>query len=139
MDIRNGANLGDKVEIERVIAAPGRFAPGETVKVSVFYKVMEETPVDYTIFVHVEDAERGERVGQVDHAPPKPTSSWKKGDVVRDDFAVYVPPNVNSRGLNVMLGLWDPKTDQRLPLRNGDTIRNDGNNRILIALIPAAQ
>lgn len=139
MDIRNGANLGDKVLIDRVVAMPGRFLPGESVKMAVFFKALDEIPVDYTIFVHIEDAERGERVGQVDHAPPKPTSEWKKDEIVRDEFAVYIPPNVNPKAVNVLLGLWDPRTDQRLILRNGDNVRSDGNNRILIAQIPLAQ
>jgi hypothetical protein len=40
---------------------------------------------------------------------------------------------MNVRGLNILMGLWDPKTDARLPLVNKDTIPNDGNNRIMAA------
>lgn len=139
LDVRNGANLGDVLEIDRVLAAPSRYQAGETNRISVFFKVTEAIPVDYMVFVHVEDAERGERVAQVDHAPPSPTSTWKKGTVIRDDFALYVPPNVTSRALNIWIGLWDPKTDQRLPLKNLNAVRHDGANRIGIAQLPLLQ
>ena len=60
-----------------------------------------------------------------DHPPAGgqyPTSKWKKGETVRDDFQIYVPPGMNVRGLNILMGFWDPKTDIRLPLKNLDAI-----------------
>ncbi len=47
-----------------------------------------------------------------------------------------MPPSMNVRGLNVLMGFWDPKTDARLPLKNPDAVKSDGNNRILVAQIP---
>jgi len=43
---------------------------------------------------------------------------------------------MNVRGLNLLMGFWDPKTDVRLPLKNVDQIRSDGQNRILVGQIP---
>jgi len=101
--------------------------------------VLDDVQIDYMVFVHVEDVDGHADRLNVDHAPANgqnPTSHWKKGDVIKDDFQIYVPPNVPLRGLNVLMGFWDPKTDARLPLRNPDKIRSDNNNRILVAQIP---
>lgn len=141
LQIKNGANLGDKLEISGIIVTPGAATPGEAVKVSAFYKVLEDIDIDYLVFVHVEDVDgKTDRIN-ADHPAAggqAPTSTWKKGQVIRDDFQVYVPPTMNVRGLNILMGFWDPKTDARLPLKNTDAIKHDGNNRIFIGTVPVA-
>ena len=142
LEVRNGANLDDKVEVVGASVSPGRATPGESVKVTTFYKVLDTIPADYMIFVHVEDVDgRMERLN-ADHAPvggTYPTSQWKKGETVRDEFTVYVPPGIPARGINILMGLWDQKTDTRLKLKNVDAVKNDGNNRILLVSVPVVQ
>jgi hypothetical protein len=58
------------------------------------------------------------------------------GETIRDEFTIDVPTGTQVRGLNVLIGFWDPKTDARLKLTNTDAVRHDGNNRILLAQIP---
>lgn len=139
LQLKNGANLGDKIEITGLVVQPGAGTPGDTLKVSGFYKVLEEMDVDYLVFVHVEDADgRVDRIN-ADHPAAQgqlPTSKWKKGETIRDDFQVYIPPAMNVRALNILMGFWDPKTDQRLPLKNLDQVRHDGQNRIFIGQVP---
>jgi hypothetical protein len=65
--------------------------------------------------------------------------SWKLGETVKDEFTLYLPPNAQTRALNVWLGFWDPKMDTRLPLTNLDKVRNDGRHRTLLAQVPVAQ
>jgi hypothetical protein len=135
-EFKSGANFGDKVELVSTIVAPGAAYVGDTVRVGFNFKVLQDFNTDYMIFVHVEDVDgRVDRLN-VDHNPmrgQKPTSQWKAGEVLRDEFEVPIPPQMNVRGLNILMGLWDPKTDARLPLVNKDTIPNDGNNRIMAA------
>jgi hypothetical protein len=118
---------------------PGRVLPGETLKVQAFYKVLDDMDTDYMVFVHVDDADgRTDRIN-ADHKPAGgvyPTNQWKKGETVKDEFSVYVPPGMPVRGLNLYIGFWDPKSDQRLKLKNTEAVKNDGNNRILVAQIP---
>lgn len=140
LQLKSGANLGDKIEIQGLVVQPGAITPGESLKVSGFYKVLNKIDVDYAVFVHVEDVDgRVDRIN-ADHPPAggqAPTSTWKPGETVRDDFQVYIPPTMNVRGINILMGFWDPKTDQRLPLKNVDQVRHDGNNRIFIGQVPA--
>ncbi|MGA9523788.1 MAG: hypothetical protein WBV82_20165 [Myxococcaceae bacterium] len=140
----NGAILEDKLEIVDVVMEPGRAFPGEVVRVTAKYRVLEKIPQDYLVFVHVEDVDgRLERMN-VDHAPvsgTRPTSSWEKGEVVEDTFAVNVPATAASelRGLNVWAGFWHAQSDTRLTLKNPDKVRNDGRNRVLLGTLKVGQ
>src|SRR5438552_10418436 len=57
IEVKNGANFEDKVELVGALLAPGRVAPGEALKVTVFFRVLDEIKEDYMIFVHVEDVD----------------------------------------------------------------------------------
>lgn len=94
---------------------------------------------DYLVFVHVEDAEgRMERLN-VDHKPAGglyPTTQWKVGETVKDEFVVALPPGAAPRAVNVWMGLWEPRNDSRLPITNPQAVRNDGRGRLLLAQVP---
>lgn len=140
--LRNGANLGGKVEIAGATIQPGRVVPGEPARVTIFFKALQPIQEDYLIFVHVEDPEgRMERMN-LDHKPAQglyPTTQWKVGETVKDEFALYLPPGVSTRAVNLWMGLWEPRTDARMPLTNPEAVRNDGKHRILLAQVPVAQ
>lgn len=142
LSLRNGANLGGKVELVGATVQPGRVTPGEQAKVTLYFKVLQPMEDDYLVFVHVEDAEgRMERIN-VDHKPAGglyATSQWKPGETVKDEFAIYLPSGTPARALNVWLGLWEPRTDSRLRLMNPDAVRNDGRDRILLGQVPVAR
>jgi hypothetical protein len=139
LSLRSGANLGGKVEVVGASVQPGRIAPGDQARVTVFFKVLQPLEEDYLVFVHVEDADgRMERMN-VDHKPAGglyATTQWKPGETVKDEFVVSLPPGASPRSLNVWMGLWDPRTDSRLPLTNPQAVRNDGKGRLLLAQIP---
>jgi hypothetical protein len=142
LSLRNGANLGGKVELVGATVQPGRLTPGEQAKVTLYFKVLQPLEEDYLVFVHVEDAEgRMERMN-VDHKPAGglyATSQWKPGETVKDEFAIYLPAGPGPRALNIWLGLWEPRTDSRLRLTNPDAVRNDGRDRILLGQVPVAR
>jgi len=137
VEVKNGANFGDLVELTSAVINPSRVSPGDSIRVSLNFKVLGRIDRDYMIFVHVEDVDgRVDRLN-VDHAPRmKPTSQWQPGELVRDDFEVPVPPQMPVRGLSLVLGFWDPRTDERMPLRNKEQVRNDGRDRVFVAQIP---
>jgi hypothetical protein len=140
-EVRVGANFGDKVELVSAILNPSRAVAGEPVHVILNFRVLDVPDRDWYLFVHIEDVDGRVERYNVDHPPrAKPTSQWVKGEVVRDEFDIPVPPGLQVRGINILLGFWDPKApDQRLVLRNKESVRNDGFNRILLAGIPVAQ
>jgi hypothetical protein len=137
LEANSGANFGDKVELLKATINPGRVALGENLHVTLAFRVLGPIDRDYMIFVHVEDADGKVDRLNVDHAPrAKPTSQWQPGELVRDDFDVPVPPGMSVRALNLILGLWDPRTDERMPVMNKDKVRHDGRDRVFVATIP---
>ncbi|MFL5348509.1 MAG: hypothetical protein ACJ8AT_27245 [Hyalangium sp.] len=140
--LKSGANLGGKVEIAGAMVQPGRVVPGEPAHVTVFFRVLQPLEDDYIVFVHVEDTEGKLERMNLDHKPASgvlPTTQWKPGETVRDEFTVSLPSGVSVRGINIWMGLWEPRTDTRLPLKNPQEVRNDGHDRILLATVPVAQ
>ncbi len=137
-----GAVLDGKVELVGAKLEPGRALPGETVKITAFYKVLEPINEDYVVFVHVEDTDgRSDRIN-LDHSPAggtHPTSAWKQGETVSDTVSLYIPPTSNVRAYNVWIGFWHAESDRRMQLQNPDKVKHDGRNRILLATLPVGR
>ncbi len=134
-----GANLDGKVELAASSIVPGRIAPGEQAKVTLYFKVLDEIDKEYMVFVHVEDAEGRSVRLNLDHRPAGgtyPTTQWRKSETVKDEFFMALPPGISAKRLNLWAGLWEPQADVRLTLRNPESVRNDGNNRVLVAQLP---
>jgi len=139
--VKNGAVLDDLAELVGATFAPPSVTPGDSTRVVLVFRAIKPATEDWQVFVHVEDADgRLERMN-LDHRPAGgayPTTQWKKGETIRDDFVLYLPPGAQIRGLNIWLGLWEPVSDTRLPLKNPEAVRHDGKDRILVARVPVA-
>ncbi|MET0403100.1 MAG: hypothetical protein ABW123_11885 [Cystobacter sp.] len=142
LSTRGGANFDDAVELVGANVQPGRLVPGDSARVTAYFKVLKALEEDYTLFVHVEDAEgRMERLN-VDHKPAGglyPTPQWKVGETVKDEFTLALPSGATAQTVHVWMGFWDPKTDARLRLKNPEAVRNDGRDRILLMQIPVGR
>ncbi len=138
-EFKSGANFGDAIELVSAVVSPSRGETGMPVRVMLNLKVLAKIDRDYMIFVHVEDVDgRVDRLN-VDHAPRlKPTSQWAPGEIVQDVFDIPIPQGMPVRGLSLVLGFWDPKSDQRLPIVNKDQVPNDGRDRLFVAKFPVA-
>ena len=141
LQTRVGANLGNKVELVGYSLDSPQLVPGQPAKFTLGFRVLEPLPDDALVFVHVEDADgRMERMN-VDHklaGGAVSPSTYKKGDLVRDDFQVFLPPGVEARALNVYVGIWSATTDERFKLLNPDAVRSDGRDRVLLAQVPVS-
>ena len=134
--VKNGAVLGDLAELVGATFAPPTVSPGDATRVVLVFRAIKPTTDDWQVFVHVEDAEgRGERLN-ADHPLRAPTSTWKAGEVVQDEFALTLPPGWKSRAVNVFVGLWLPTTNMRMKVKNPDAVRTDGNDRVLLVQLP---
>ncbi len=136
-----GANLDGKVELAAASIQPGRIGPGEQGKVTLYFKVLEELDKEYMVFLHLEDADGRSFRLNLDHRPAGgtyPTTHWRKGETVKDEFPLQIPPGVTAKRVNIWAGLWEPQGDIRLRLVNPDAVRNDGKNRVLVAQLPVS-
>ncbi len=139
---RFGAS-GDQIELVAVAFDPPNPQPGSTVKVSFFYRCLGETEDNWKVFVHIEDG-RGGRIngdhwptgyGNMSSAGRYPTAAWRQGEIIRDDWAFGIPGYSDVDKLELWTGFYNPyKPDgDRLPLLNVGQIRNDGQNRAMVA------
>lgn len=100
--------------------APATAKAGQTFSVGIYWQTVKTPSVDYTTFLHVLDAS-GKTVSQVDLAPfagTRPTSTWKPGDLVRDEYPLTLPANLPAGKYRVVVGLYQPN-GPRLNLSDG--------------------
>ena len=134
--VKNGAVLGDVAELVGATFAPPSMTVGDGTRVVLVFRAIKPTTDDWQVFVHVEDAEgRGERLNG-DHPLRAPTSTWKGGEVIQDEFVLTLPPGWRARAVNVFVGLWLPSTNARMKVRNPEVVRTDGNDRVLLVQLP---
>ena len=79
---------------------------------------------DYWVFVHVLQPD-GERLWVEDHLPPVPTSAWKPGQKIEYTRTVFVPNYPYIGPAVIRLGLYSPKTNQRLALSGEEVSRRE--------------
>lgn len=75
---------------------------------------------DYRVMVHFLDAD-DEMMWTDDHYPPVPTRDWKAGQTVDYTRTVFVPYYPYVGDALVAIGLYDPATNERLPLAGPST------------------
>jgi hypothetical protein len=103
----------------------------EALDLTLYWRCDARLPADYTTFVHVRRparaAQAGEVVAQMDRPPVEgkyPTSLWDPGEVIRDAVRVPLPPGIPHGEYEIVAGLYDLTTGQRLPVfdTRGDAV-----------------
>jgi hypothetical protein len=98
---------------------------GEVLELTLYWRVDAPLPADYTTFVHIRDStggitgKPGTIVAQMDRPPADgayPTSLWDAGEVIQDAVQILIPPQTPPGDYEVVIGLYDAATGQRLPV-----------------------
>jgi hypothetical protein len=114
--------LGGKVALASV-ALGGTTKAGHVVPIDLTWKSLGTLPDNYSVFVHVVDA-NGHMVAQQDGWPDaglRPTSGWQPGDTIDDRRAVELPAGVPPGQYKLLAGMY--MGDTRLKLADGsDTL-----------------
>ncbi len=103
-------------------ALPQGIARGESVAVKLFWRARAAISDDYTVFVHLVDA-NGKLVAQRDAEPQRgayPTSFWDAGEIVADGYEIAIPRDTPPGEYQVRVGLYRAADGMRLPMRGGD-------------------
>jgi hypothetical protein len=101
-----------------VTLARSQAAVGSPLEVKYRFAVASTAPAfaeDYWVFVHFLDA-NGELMWTDDHQPTTPTREWKPGAAVEYSRTVFLPKFPYTGTTVVEVGLFSPKSGQRLPL-----------------------
>ncbi len=92
--------------------------PGGVLTLTVAYRALQPADRELTQFVHVYSLDGG-LIAQAD-APPRagnnPAPSWIAGEVVRDTVVLTLSPDAPAGRYQVLWGLYDPVTGERVPI-----------------------
>ncbi len=112
--------LGDQIELIGYAVEPAAVDRSGTARLRLYWRALRRPDKDYTVFVHVQDAEQ-HLLTQAD-GPPKsgayPTSFWDAGEVVSDDREIAIPAAAPSGHYSIVLGLYQAPDGARLSLAN---------------------
>jgi hypothetical protein len=93
-------------------------APGDRLVFTLYWTALAALERDYTVFVHVLDAEGQVAVGW-DNMPAQdayPTTRWRVGRLVEDTHVIPLPSDLAEGAYAVSFGLYYVPTGERLPL-----------------------
>ncbi|MBI3243660.1 MAG: hypothetical protein HYZ49_15355 [Chloroflexi bacterium] len=115
----------------------GTVQAGQSLFITLWWKVEADMTADYTSFVHVGTGLDGTTVvAQRDGQPCQglfTTSQWRAGDLVRDSFAITFPPDVLPGDYPLVTGWYTFPSFTRLSLREADHALPD--NRAIIGVV----
>ena len=97
-------NFGDQIELIGYDLDRRAARPGETARLTLFWRALQSPMRDYTIFAHVLGPQQN-KAAAVDMQPTPPTSSWKQGQVVSNTYPLEIKaasPDV----YDIMLGVY---------------------------------
>jgi mannosyltransferase len=125
------ANFADQIQLLGYDLDSFRTESGQTLHLALYWEALREMDQDYLVFTHLlSDDER--IYGQHDKIAASdayPTSHWKKGTIIRDNYEIIVHPDTPPGDYTLEVGLyWTDQGIQRLPLKSG-------GDRVLLAQV----
>jgi hypothetical protein len=103
------------------VSQPLSVKPGITVHLTLYWEATDYIVTPYSVYIHLLDASAG-IIAQLDSAPQGgdfPTQEWMPGDVIVDPYSIVIPADTRPGEYNVIVGLYDPTTGERLPVTDG--------------------
>jgi hypothetical protein len=110
--------LGEGISLLGYDLEPGEGQPGDTLKVTLYWRADAEIERSYKVFVHLYDQGDGSIVGQRDRIPGlgiRPTTLWEQGEVIADRYYVELGADLAPATYTVAVGMYDPGTGERVP------------------------
>jgi 4-amino-4-deoxy-L-arabinose transferase-like glycosyltransferase len=92
---------------------------GKPLALKLSWEVSGPPSVDYTLFAHLIGPD-GRRYTQADL--PYPTSQWRPGHPISTDLPLLIPADAPAGAYRLVIGLYDPASNQRLSLTSADPI-----------------
>lgn len=119
---RFDTTYGDAMRLIAFEVEPKVIAPGDTLKVTLYWQALDAIEEDYSIYIHVFGFE-GQLLGQRDTYHGRglyPSSLWTEGEVIRDTFEVPIREDANGPvAAEVIVGLYRWHEMDNLPARDG--------------------
>lgn len=116
------AAFGDAITLVSAEIDAGAKVAGELVPVRLAWRALDKPVARYKVFLHIGSPD-APPVAQNDAEPDggfRPTSTWAAGETVDDLRAVWIKPGAPPGKYGLYVGLYDPATGQRLPVKTPD-------------------
>jgi len=118
-----GVDLNEVVQLIGYDLPQRSVRAGETFPITLYWRALAETRTSYTVFIHVVGPD-GVIRGQWDSIPGAgtlPTTGWIRGEVITDSYMVPMAPDAPPWEYTILVGMYDPRTGERLPVRGSAT------------------
>ncbi|HLF26044.1 MAG TPA: hypothetical protein VJG32_06895 [Anaerolineae bacterium] len=118
---REGADLDGKFQLAG-FDLPGRIIAGQTLPVTLALEASVPLDRAYKVFVHLRGAENIV-VAQDDRLPCNFSlnqADWRPGNIVLEAYQLQVPADTPPGNYRVVLGVYQPDSGARLPVRQSD-------------------
>ena len=105
---------------------------------AVYWQALASIPTSYQVFTHLE-SENG-LVAQADGVPvcwTYPTSEWQPGQIIADQHAIPLTPEVAPGSYRLDIGLYLPDTFERLDVL--DEAGNPAGTHITLQMVEIGQ
>lgn len=89
-----------------------------SLQIRLYWESLAETPVDWSIFVHLRDSS-GQTITQKDGPAGSgryPSSLWEPGEIISDEILLPLPAELPRGQYHLVVGLYDLATGRRLPV-----------------------
>lgn len=132
------ARLGDRIRLRGYSLLSEEVPSGGIAQITLFWEVLDTIPERYKVFVHLLDA-AGHVIGQRDAEPvggAAPTTSWKPGARIADNYGVPVPPGTPPGEYRLEIGMYRLADGARLPITLAGT---DAGDHLLLDPIRVAR
>jgi hypothetical protein len=111
------AALGNSVRVRGFSLAAGTPRAGQRITLKVQYVPSEQLTHDFSTSIQLLDSS-GKKVAQGnDHIPGEaeyPSSKWRAGETIQDQFDIELDPNLRAGAYDVMLAFYDPASGTAL-------------------------
>lgn len=115
------ARLGDKIALAGFDLTTTRVRPGDTLRLTLYWQVVDTPARSYKVFTHVID-EKNSFAGQHDSIPvseSRPTTTWRKDEIVVDEYDIPIGKDAQPGSYQLKVGMYLPDGDeQRLSITN---------------------
>ena len=114
--------IGDSIRLRGYDLPSAKVAPGDTVRVTLYWECLAPMETSYTVFVHLLGPD-GKMYGQQDSIPwggRLPTTHWLPGEMIADQYAVPVSQDAPSGTYTLAVGMYDLQTGIRLAAVDAD-------------------
>ncbi|MCL4466650.1 MAG: glycosyltransferase family 39 protein [Chloroflexi bacterium] len=130
-----GARLGDAIELLGFDLDSVSLRRDRPLRLTLYWRCLGPVGGNYTAFAHLLGP--GDVVWGQHDSPPldggRPTAGWAKGEVLTDVYDLSLRPGAPAGTYQIEVGLYDPKTMERLPVSVSETAPAD--NRAILATL----